>query len=107
MDWLLLVVAGVMEIGWAFFLKQSDGLTRWAPAVAFFVLMLASVYLLSLSLRSIPLGTAYAVWTGIGVVGAAVAGMAWFGETVDWRRMVCIGLIIAGIAGLRLTTASH
>jgi quaternary ammonium compound-resistance protein SugE len=104
MDWLLLIVAGVLEIGWALCLKESAGFTRWAPAVGFFVLMLGSVYLLSLALRSIPLGTAYAVWTGIGVVGAAVAGMVLFGESCDLRRVACIGLIVAGIAGLKLTS---
>ena len=104
MAWLILVVAGLFEIGWAVGLKYTEGFTRWAPSVLTVASMVLSLALLGLALRTLPLGTAYAVWTGIGTVGTAALGMALFGEPADALRLVCIGLIVAGIVGLKLVT---
>jgi quaternary ammonium compound-resistance protein SugE len=104
MAWLVLIVAGVFEIGWAVGLKYTDGFTRLAPTIATAAAMIASVALLGIAVRSLPLGTAYAVWTGIGTVGTALAGMWLFGDPSDALRLVCIGLIVAGILGLKLVT---
>lgn len=101
MAWMLLVVAGLLEIGWAVGLKYTDGFTRFWPAVATAVSLAASLALLGLSLRSLPLGTAYAVWTGIGTIGTALFGVAVLGEPATALRLGCIGLIAAGIAGLK------
>lgn len=104
MPWVYLFLAGLCETGWAVALKQSQGLTRpgWVAATA--VLMAASLALLGLALRWLPLGTAYAVWTGIGAVGAAAAGAALLGEPLGAARLISIGLIVAGIVGLKLST---
>ncbi|AMV37976.1 DMT family transporter [Planctomyces sp. SH-PL62] len=104
MAWLVLFVAGLFEVGWAVCLKSAQGFTRPWPTIGFGVFMFASVYLLGLSLRSLPLGTAYTVWTGIGAVGAVAFGIVVWGEPADVRRLVCIGLIITGITGLKLVT---
>jgi quaternary ammonium compound-resistance protein SugE len=104
MAWVILFVAGLFEIGWAVCLKYTESFTRFWPSVGFFASMLASVYLLAVAMRSIPLGTAYAIWTGIGAVGAVVLGIALLGESADPRRLVCAGLIVAGIVGLKLTS---
>ena len=104
MAWLVLVAAGLFEIGWAVGLKYTDGFTRLVPTLATAVAMIASVLLLGVAVRSLPLGTAYAVWTGIGTVGTALLGMALFQESADPLRLICIGLIVAGIAGLKLVT---
>jgi quaternary ammonium compound-resistance protein SugE len=103
--WLLVLLAGLCEIGWAVGLKYTDGFSRLWPSVATVAAMIASVVLLGWSLKTLPLGTAYAVWTGIGVVGTALLGIALFGESREVARLVSIGLIIAGIAGLKLLTA--
>ena len=103
MSWLYLVVAGLFETVWAVSLKYTDGFTRLWPSVGTATAMAASLYFLSLALRSLPLGTAYAVWTGIGAVGAAILGMILFGESHAPLRIVSIMLIVAGMAGLRLT----
>jgi quaternary ammonium compound-resistance protein SugE len=100
--WTLLVLAGVLEIGWAIGLKYSAGFTRTLPSVLTIGAMIASMYLLALAARTLPIGTAYAVWTGIGAVGAATLGMILLGEPADPRRAVCIGLIVAGIVGLKV-----
>lgn len=105
MAWLYLTLAGLLEIGWALGLKYTDGWTRLAPSAATVATMAASFFLLALALRSIPIGTAYAVWTGIGAVGTALAGMWFFGEPRDALRILCILLIVAGIAGLKLTSS--
>ena len=105
MVWVYLVAAGILEIVWAYYMKQSAGFTRVTPTVITLVAMIASFWLLSLSMRALPLGTAYAIWTGIGIVGTAVLGIFLFQESADPIRLACIGLIIAGIAGLKLTTA--
>ena len=104
MAWVLLTSAGLLEIGWALGLKASQGFTRPAISVLTVLCMVASVALLGLALRSLPVGTGYAVWTGIGTVGTAILGMALFGEPATAARIACIGLIVAGIAGLKLTT---
>jgi quaternary ammonium compound-resistance protein SugE len=106
MAWVVLFFAGLLEIGWAVGLKFTDGLSRPLPVILTFVSMTASVVLLGLALRSLPLGTAYAVWTGIGTVGTALFGMALLGESTSILRLICIGLIVAGIAGLKLLSPS-
>ncbi|HEY9103904.1 quaternary ammonium compound efflux SMR transporter SugE [Chitinimonas sp.] len=103
MAWIILIVAGLLEIGWAVGLKYTEGFTRLWPSVATGAAMLASVTLLGLAVRSLPLGTAYAVWTGIGAVGTVVLGIVLFGESAQPMRLLCMVLIVAGIAGLKLT----
>ena len=102
MAWTVLVLAGILEIGWAVGLKYTDGFTRWLPSALTFVAMAGSMWLLALALRSIPIGTAYAVWTGIGAAGTAVFGILLFAEPATALRLASIGLIVAGIAGLKL-----
>ena len=102
--WLVLFVAGLCEIGWAVGLKYTEGFSRLWPSVATGVAMLTSVVLLGWSLKTLPLGTAYAVWTGIGAVGTAILGMLLFGESREAARLACIALIVAGIVGLKLVT---
>ncbi len=102
MPWLFLFGAGIFEIAWALGLKYTDGFTRLWPSVGTAASLVVSFVLLGLALRDLPLGTAYAVWTGIGTVGTAVLGIALFGEPSDALRLVCIGLILAGIVGLKL-----
>ena len=104
MAWLVLLAAGLLEIGWAFGLKHSEGFTRLWPSVGTIAAMAGSMALLGLALRSLPLGTAYAVWTGIGTVGTAVLGMLIYREPTDAVRLACIGLIVAGIVGLKLAS---
>lgn len=106
MNWVYLAIAGVLEIAWAVGLKYTEGWTRLVPSLITGALMIASFYFLSLAVKTLPIGTAYAVWTGIGTVGAAILGMFLFDEPRDIVRVVCIFLIIAGIAGLKLTSAS-
>lgn len=103
MAWLILFVAGLFEIGWALGLKYADGFTRFWPSAFTVVSLVASMALLGLSLRSLPLGTAYAVWTGIGTIGTAILGVVLFREPAGALRLACIGLIVAGILGLKLT----
>ncbi len=103
MPWLHLLVAGLFEIGWAVGLRYSDGFSRLWPSVWTIVAMAGSFWFLALALRAIPLGTGYAVWTGIGAVGTAVLGIVLFAEPSHWPRLACIGLIVAGILGLKLT----
>ncbi|MFZ2971674.1 quaternary ammonium compound efflux SMR transporter SugE [Ferribacterium limneticum] len=102
--WLILFVAGLCEIGWAVGLKYTEGFSRLGPSAATVVAMIASVVLLGWSLKVLPLGTAYAVWTGIGAVGTAILGIFLFGESKEVARLVSIGLIVAGIVGLKLLT---
>lgn len=102
MAWTMLVIAGLLEIGWAIGLKYTDGFTRWVPSSLTIVAMAGSMWLLALALRSIPIGTAYAVWTGIGAAGTAVLGILLFAEPATALRLASIGLIVAGIAGLKL-----
>ena len=104
MAWVILVLAGLLEIGWAVGLKYTEGFTRPWPTLATAVSLVASMALLGLSLRSLPLGTAYAVWTGIGTVGTAILGMVLFREPATVLRLSCIGLILIGIVGLKFAT---
>ena len=106
MAWIILVVAGLFEVGWAVGLKYSEGFTRLWPSVGTGAALVASMALLGLSLRTLPLGTAYAVWTGIGTVGTAILGIVLFREPATALRLMCVGLIIAGIVGLKLVTPS-
>jgi quaternary ammonium compound-resistance protein SugE len=102
--WLLLVLAGLFEIGWAIGLKYTDGFTKPVPSALTIGAMIVSMYLLALAARTLPIGTAYAVWTGIGAVGAALLGMMLFSESANAMRLACIALIVAGIVGLKLST---
>lgn len=103
MAWVVLVIAGLFEVGWAIGLKYTDGFTRVWPTVGTVSAMVASVALLGLAMRSLPVGTAYAVWTGIGAVGTVTLGMLLFSEPATAARLACVGLILAGIVGLKLT----
>lgn len=103
MSWIYLFLAGLFEIGWALGLKLSDGFSKpWATAFTVVSLIL-SMGLLGMALRTLPLGTAYAIWTGIGAVGIAIVGMIWFGDGISVIRVGCIVLIVAGIVGLKLS----
>lgn len=105
MPWILLFVAGLFEIGWAIGLKYTHGFTRLWPSVGTALSMLVSVVLLGgLAMRDLPVGTAYAVWTGIGAVGTVILGIALFNDPANAARLVCVGLIVAGILGLKLTS---
>jgi quaternary ammonium compound-resistance protein SugE len=104
MAWIVLFIAGLMEVSWAIGLKYTEGFTRLVPSVVTLVCMASSVILLALALKSLPIGTAYAVWTGIGAVGTAILGIVLFGEPATAARLACIGLIVAGIGGLKLVT---
>jgi quaternary ammonium compound-resistance protein SugE len=104
MAWTLLLVAGLLEIGWAIGLKYTDGFTRLMPSALTLVAMVASVVCLAVALRTIPVGTGYAVWTGIGAVGTALLGIVLFGESANVARLACIGLIVAGIVGLKVVS---
>lgn len=99
--WITLFFAGLLEAGWALGLKYTEGFTKIGPSVATLVVMGGSIYLLSRSLAGLPLGTAYAVWTGIGAVGTVIAGIVLFGESRSTVRLLCIFLIVAGIIGLK------
>jgi quaternary ammonium compound-resistance protein SugE len=104
MPWLLLFIAGLFEIGWAIGLKYTEGFTRPLPTILTLASMVASIALLGLALKALPVGTAYAVWTGIGTVGTAILGMVLFGDPATALRLACIGLIVAGILGLKLVS---
>jgi quaternary ammonium compound-resistance protein SugE len=104
MAWTILLIAGLMEIGWAIGLKYTEGFTRLVPSVLTLLSMLGSIVLLGLALKTLPIGTAYAVWTGIGAVGTATLGIILFGEPATALRLSSIGLIVAGIIGLKLVT---
>lgn len=102
MAWLYLFIAGLFEVGWAIGLKYTQGFTRLVPTVLTLASMAVSLGLLGLALKSLPVGTAYAVWTGIGTVGTAIFGIVLLGEPATALRLACIGLIVAGIVGLKL-----
>ena len=106
MAWVILLVAGLFEVGWAIGLKYTEGFSRLWPTVWTLAAMAVSVWLLGLAVRSLPVGTAYAVWTGVGAVGTVLFGIALFNEPVTPGRLVCVSLIIAGIVGLKLTAAA-
>jgi quaternary ammonium compound-resistance protein SugE len=102
MAWIYLFLAGLLEIGWAVGLKYTHGFTRLVPSLLTGVSMVASLGLLGIALRTLPLGTAYAIWTGIGTLGTAILGILLFGEAATAARLACIGLIVCGIVGLKL-----
>jgi quaternary ammonium compound-resistance protein SugE len=103
MAWIYLVLAGLFEIGWAIGLKYSEGFTRLWPSVATLAAMAVSIVLLALAAKQLPIGTAYAVWTGIGAVGAVLLGIVLFHDPATPARLACVGLILLGIIGLKLT----
>lgn len=105
MAWLFVVIAGFLEIAWALGLKSSEGFTRFWPSVLTILGMIASFIFLARGLKEIPVGTGYAVWTGIGAAGTAIAGMVFFGESVSLARCACIALILIGIIGLKVATS--
>lgn len=107
MPWILLMLAGLFEIGWAIGLKYSDGFTRLWPSVATLAAMAVSVVLLALAAKSLPIGTAYAVWTGIGAVGAVILGIVLFHDPATPLRLACVALILIGIVGLKLAGGAH
>lgn len=102
MPWIYLFIAGLFEVAWAIGLKYSEGFTRVGPSVVTLISMIVSVVLLGLAMRTLPVGTAYAVWTGIGTAGTAILGMLLFGEPATVMRLLCLLLIVAGIIGLKL-----
>src|ERR1041385_3437020 len=102
--WTILVIAGLFEVSWAIGLKYTEGFTRLIPSALTLAAMLLSIVLLGLALKALPVGTAYAAWTGIGAVGTAALGIYLFGEPATAARLACIGLIVAGIVGLKLVT---
>jgi quaternary ammonium compound-resistance protein SugE len=104
--WLLLLAAGLLEVIWAIGLKYTEGFSRLLPSVITIAAMIASVWLLALALKSIPVGTGYAVWTGIGAVGTAILGIVLFSEPATAARLACIGLIVAGIFGLKMISGN-
>lgn len=105
MPWILLVSAGVLEIVWAYFMKQSQGFTRLAPTAITIVTMIASFGLLSMAMRTLPLGTAYTIWTGIGAVGAFVVGVVVLGEQLSLMRVLAVVLIVSGLAMMKLSSS--
>ncbi len=104
MAWVVLFFAGLLEIGWAIGLKYTEGFTKLWPSVGTALSMVLSVVLLGWAMRSLPVGTAYAVWTGIGAVGTVILGIVLFHEPANAARLICVGLIVAGILGLKLTS---
>ena len=102
--WLALLGAGLLEVGWALGLKYSDGLTRFWPTAATVIAIVLSFVLMAMALRSLPFGTAYAVWTGIGAVGSIIIGMLLYSEPTDPVRIICLTLIVAGMVGLKLNS---
>ena len=106
MAWTMLTIAGLLEIAFAFAMKSSAGFTKWIPSLITVAAGLSSVVLLSMSLRTLPVGTGYAVWTGIGAAGTAIVGIALLGDSAAPLRIFCIALILAGVLGLKLASAS-
>lgn len=105
MAWLLLIIAGLLEVGWAIGLKYTEGFTRVWPSLFTLGTMVLSVVLLGVAMKSLPVGTSYAVWVGVGAVGTAILGMVLFGEPATAGRLASLGLIVAGIVGLKLASA--
>ena len=106
MAWIYLIVAGFFEIGWAVGLKYTDGFSKLWPSVATIAAMLASVGLLAAAVKTIPLGTSYAVWTGIGAAGTTIFGMVYLGEPREVMRILCLVLIVTGVVGLKFASSS-
>ena len=107
MAWSYLIIAGLLEIGWAIGLKYTHGFSRLWPSVATIAAMIASFLLLAQALKTIPVGTGYAVWTGIGAAGTAILGMAFLGEPREALRILCVVLIVAGVVGLKFVSSAH
>lgn len=107
MPWIYLVLAGLLEVVWAIGLKYTDGFTRLWPSVITASAMLASIVLLGMAVKSLPIGTAYAIWTGIGAVGAVILGIVLFGDAASPLRLACVGLVVLGMLGLKLTGGAH
>lgn len=105
MAWMLLLVAGLLEVGWAVGLKYTQGFTRFWPSVFTIAAMVLSVVLLGIAMKSLPIGTSYAIWVGVGAVGTAILGMVLFGEPASVGRLMSLGLIVAGIVGLKLASS--
>jgi quaternary ammonium compound-resistance protein SugE len=105
MAWVILFVAGLLEVAWAVLLKQSEGFTRPPQTIGFIVALLLSMFLLSQALKTLPVGTAYAVWTGIGAAGTAIIGMLWLGDPRDMVKLVSLVMLIVGIIGLRVSSS--
>jgi len=101
MAWIYLIVAGILEVVWALGMKQTQGFTKLWPSVFTVGFMILSFYLLALAMRTLPVGTAYAVWTGIGAAGTVILGMIYFGDPREVGRIVCVGLILSGVLGLK------
>lgn len=104
MHWILLILAGLLEVGWAIGLKYTEGFTRLWPSIGTVLAMLASVGLLGIVMKSLPVGTAYAVWVGVGAVGTVILGIVLFGESAATARLISVALIVAGIVGLKLAS---
>lgn len=104
--WIMLAAAGALEIVWAIGLKYADGFTKPVPSAITITAMVASMWLLAQAARTLPIGTAYAIWTGIGAVGAAILGIMLFSESANVMRLACVGLIVAGIIGLKLSSTA-
>ncbi len=105
MAWVILFIAGLFEMAWALLLKQSEGFTRPGPTIGFVISLFLSMFLLAQALKTLPVGSAYAVWTGIGAAGTAIAGMLWLGESRDILKLVSLVMLVAGIIGLRVTSS--
>ena len=103
MSWIILLLAGLFEVGWAVGLKYTDGFTRPLPTLLTVAAMIVSLALLGLAMKELPLGTAYAIWTGVGAVGTVIAGIILFGESMALLRLISVGLIVAGVLGLKLS----
>ena len=107
MPWIYLALAGLFEVIWAVGLKYTEGFTRLWPSVITVSAMTASIILLAMAVKTLPIGTAYAIWTGIGAVGAVVLGMLLFGDSASPLRLACVGLVVLGMVGLKLTSGAH
>jgi quaternary ammonium compound-resistance protein SugE len=107
MPWIYLMLAGLLEVVWAIGLKYTEGFTRLWPSVITASAMIASIVLLAMAVKSLPIGTAYAIWTGIGAVGAVILGIVLFGDSASPLRLACVGLVVLGMLGLKLTGGAH
>jgi quaternary ammonium compound-resistance protein SugE len=107
MPWIYLLLAGLLEVVWAIGLKYTEGFTRLWPSVITASAMIASIVLLAMAVKSLPIGTAYAIWTGIGAVGAVILGIVLFGDSASPLRLACVGLVVLGMLGLKLTGGAH
>jgi len=107
MPWIYLMIAGLLEVVWAIGLKYTEGFTRLWPSVITASAMVASIILLGMAVKSLPIGTAYAIWTGIGAVGAVILGIVLFGDSASPLRLACVGLVVLGMLGLKLTGGAH